>query len=40
MSMTSLEPDSVSPHDPKQNHLLAALPEADYARLHPDLDFV
>jgi len=29
-----------SPHAPKQNHLLAALPEADYARLLPDLDLV
>src|SRR5476649_226408 len=27
-----------SPHTPKQNHLLAALPEADYARLLPDLE--
>ncbi len=25
-------------HTPKQNHLLAALPEADYARLRPDLE--
>lgn len=32
--------NSSPPHDPKQNHLLAALPEADYARLLPDLDFV
>ncbi len=40
MSTTSLKPDSVSPRDPKQNHLLAALPEAGYARLLPDLDFV
>ncbi len=28
-----------SPHDPRQNHLLAALPAADYARLLPDLEF-
>jgi len=27
-----------SPHNPKQNHVLAALPEADYARLLPDLE--
>jgi hypothetical protein len=27
-----------SPHTPKQNHLLAALPEADYTRLFPDLE--
>jgi CRP-like cAMP-binding protein len=27
-----------SPHSPKQNHLLAALPAADYARLLPDLE--
>ena len=30
----------VSPHSPKQNHILAALPEADYARLLPDLEFI
>jgi CRP-like cAMP-binding protein len=29
-----------SPHSPKQNHLLAALPEADYARLLPDLELI
>ena len=29
-----------SPHDPRQNHLLAALPEADYARLLPDLELI
>jgi CRP-like cAMP-binding protein len=29
-----------SPHTPKQNHLLAALPEADYARLVPDLELI
>jgi CRP-like cAMP-binding protein len=29
-----------SSHTPKQNHLLAALPEADYARLLPDLEFI
>ena len=27
-----------SPHTPKQNHLLDALPTADYARLLPDLE--
>ena len=27
-----------SPHNPRQNHLLAALPAADYARLAPDLE--
>ena len=27
-----------SPHSPKQNHILAALPAADYARLLPDLE--
>jgi len=27
-----------STHDPKQNHLLAALPATDYARLLPDLE--
>jgi CRP-like cAMP-binding protein len=29
-----------SPDAPKQNHLLAALPAADYARLLPDLELV
>ena len=29
-----------SAHTPTQNHLLAALPEADYARLLPDLELV
>ena len=29
-----------SPHDPRQNHLLAALPEADYARLLHELELV
>ena len=27
-----------SPHTPKQNHLLAALPADDYTRLAPDLE--
>jgi CRP-like cAMP-binding protein len=30
----------VSPHNPKQNHLLAALPQEDYARLLPDLELL
>ena len=29
-----------SPHSPRQNHLLAALPAEDYARLLPDLELV
>src|SRR5450830_1581797 len=29
-----------SPHTPKQNHLLAALPAEDYARLLPDLELI
>ena len=29
-----------SPHSPKQNHILAALPDADYARLLPDLELL
>ena len=29
-----------SPHNPQQNHLLAALPAADYARLAPDLELI
>jgi len=28
----------VSPHSPKQNHILAALPEEDYTRLLPNLE--
>jgi len=28
------------PHSPKQNHILASLPAADYARLLPDLELV
>src|ERR1017187_6032535 len=27
-------------HSPKQNHVLAALPAADYARLLPDLELI
>jgi len=29
-----------SPHTPQQNHLLAALPQADFERLAPDLELV
>ncbi len=29
-----------SPHFPKQNHILAALPAEDYARLLPDLELI
>jgi CRP-like cAMP-binding protein len=29
-----------SPHTPKQNHILAALPAADYKRLLPDLELI
>ncbi len=29
-----------SPHDPRQNHLLAALPEDDLVRIIPDLELV
>jgi len=29
-----------SPHSPRQNHLLAALPAEDYARLLPDLELI
>lgn len=29
-----------SPHSPKQNHILAALPAEDYARLLPDLELI
>ena len=30
----------LAPHDPTQNHLLAALPAADYQRLHCELELV
>ncbi len=40
MATIQIIANSSLPNDPKQNHLLAALPEADYARLLPDLDFV
>jgi CRP-like cAMP-binding protein len=33
-------PVVASPHSPKQNHLLAALPATDYARLVPNLELV
>src|SRR5450759_5637008 len=29
-----------NPNSPNRNHLLAALPEADYTRLLPDLEFI
>ncbi len=29
-----------SPHSPKQNHVLAVLPDVDYARLLPDLELI
>ncbi len=29
-----------SPHNPRQNHILAALPEPDYARLLPNLELI
>jgi len=29
-----------TPHSPKQNHILAALPAEDYARLLPDLELI
>ena len=29
-----------SPHTPKQNHLLASLPDEDYKRLLPDLELI
>lgn len=29
-----------SPHNPRQNHILAALPESDYARLLPNLELI
>jgi len=33
-------PNVSSPHSPKQNHLLDALPAADYARLLPHLELI
>src|SRR5471032_3249707 len=29
-----------SPHSPKQNHILAALPEEDFAHIAPDLELI
>ena len=29
-----------SPHNPRHNHLLAALPAADYAQLLPDMELI
>jgi CRP-like cAMP-binding protein len=40
MSTLSKKPTPVSHHDPKQNHILAALPALDYERLLPDLEFI
>ncbi|MDO8313287.1 MAG: Crp/Fnr family transcriptional regulator [Sideroxyarcus sp.] len=40
MSSLQNKPAAVSDADPKQNHLLAALPAPDYARLLPDLEFI
>lgn len=40
---TPLTPEAIAmttPHHPQQNHLLAALPAADYARLQPDLELI
>ena len=36
--MTSLRATMPSPHSPNQNHLLAALPAAEYERLAPHLE--
>lgn len=38
--MPLIKPTSTPVADPKQNHLLAALPAADYARLLPDLELI
>ncbi len=38
--MASPNTPKLSPHSPKQNHLLDALPAEDYARLLPDLEVV
>src|SRR5512133_2436611 len=38
---TPKDPDAMpSPHSPKQNHILAALPAEDYARLLPELELI
>jgi len=34
------KPELSGKHSPRQNHLLAALPDADYARLLPDLELI
>ena len=38
--MPIIKPTSTPVADPKQNHLLAALPAADYARLLPELELI
>jgi CRP-like cAMP-binding protein len=40
MSMTGGKTNPISFAGPKQNHLLAALPALDYARLLPDLELI
>ncbi len=40
MSTLSNKLTPVAHNDPKQNHLLAALPAPDYARLLPELEFI
>lgn len=32
--------EKISPHDPKQNRILASLPALDYERMLPDLEFI
>ena len=34
------EKDMLSPHNPKQNHLLGSLPTVDFDRIHPHLELV
>ena len=38
--MPIIKPTATPVPDPKQNHLLAALPASDYARLLPDLELI
>ena len=38
--MPIIKPTEIPGSDPKQNHLLAALPAADYARLLPELELI
>jgi CRP-like cAMP-binding protein len=38
--MPIIKPTSIPVADPKQNHLLAALPASDYARLLPELELI